>query len=141
MHGQVIRSRMHPTYRNLVARHSPRRPPTATATSAAVVSVTCAVDGRSHYITAHAFGVGQRYGRYRALCGHTVTAVAMVCPDGEPCLSCHDHVLATCRTTRTRHRAPGALHRLVAGLRDRFASPTAGAGQRDCRDGHRSDTR
>src|SRR5918997_1169806 len=104
---------------------------TSTATSVGAVPLTCAVDGRSHYVTAHAFGLGQRYGCYRALCGHTVTAVAMVCPDGEPCPSCHDHVLAVRTATRTRTgrpepctgSSPGSATDLSESCRVRTACP------------------
>jgi hypothetical protein len=44
--------------------------------------LTCAIDGRSHHITDHAFAAGQGHGYYRALCGHTMAAAAaMASPD------------------------------------------------------------
>lgn len=57
--------------------------------------LTCAIDGRSHRVTDHAFAAGQGHGYYRALCnhtvgGHTVAAAAMVSPDGPPCPSCSE---------------------------------------------------
>lgn len=38
-----------------------------------LIQGTCAVDGRSHRVTEHAFDVGRRDGYHRALCGHTTS--------------------------------------------------------------------
>ncbi len=83
-----------------------------------VVRLTCAVDGRSHRVTDHAFDVGRRDGYCRALCGHTVVAAALVSPDGAPCRSCSqraDWLEAGRAAGRiARHRRPGMLRRLAA---------------------------
>lgn len=54
------------------------------------VSVTCILDDRAHQVldTELAAGLAVPTGRYRALCGHTVSAAPMVTPDGQPCPSC-----------------------------------------------------
>lgn len=92
-----------------------------------LIPLTCTVDGCSHRVTEHAFGAGQRYGYYQALCGHTVAAAAMISPDGPPCPSCFGLDVArragwvTARPAgrATRHRRSGTLRRLAAPLRRR----------------------
>jgi hypothetical protein len=54
------------------------------------VSITCLADGRAHRVSDLQLGAAEAdgRGRYRALCGHTVTAASLAEPDGAPCLSC-----------------------------------------------------
>jgi hypothetical protein len=54
------------------------------------VSITCVVDGRAHQVPDLQLGTPEAdgRGRYRALCGHVVTAAALAAPDGAPCPSC-----------------------------------------------------
>ncbi len=54
------------------------------------VSITCVVDGRAHQVPDLQLGTPEAdgRGRYRALCGHLVTAAALAAPDGAPCPSC-----------------------------------------------------
>ncbi|MGQ0775321.1 MAG: hypothetical protein ACT4NY_13005 [Pseudonocardiales bacterium] len=113
MPRQVIRPRV-PVRRRSPAEHLRRR-------RTVLVPLTCAVDGRSHCVTEHAFAAGRRHGYYRVLCGRTVVAAAMVCPDGPPCPSCAQHAreLGKPVDRAARHRRPGPLRRLVAPLRRR----------------------
>ncbi len=54
------------------------------------VSITCLVDGRAHQVPDLQLGTPEAGGggRYRALCGHLVTAASLAAPDGAPCPSC-----------------------------------------------------
>ena len=54
------------------------------------VSVTCLADGRAHDVPDVQLAAPElaHRGRYRALCGHLVTAAAMIEPDGAPCPFC-----------------------------------------------------
>ncbi len=56
----------------------------------ATVTVTCAVDGRSHAISdvQLARPAADTGGRYQAVCGHLVTPASLVEPDGKPCRLC-----------------------------------------------------
>lgn len=79
-----------------------------------LVRVTCVEDGRDHLVTpdAMAAGLKQRAGRYRALCGHVVTAGGMAQPPGPPCKSCGTQLRASNSRPRCgrhrRHRRPTA---------------------------------
>jgi hypothetical protein len=50
------------------------------------ISITCQDDGRAHDVPDEQLAEAQ--GRYRALCGHWVTAGSMAQPDGVPCPAC-----------------------------------------------------
>jgi hypothetical protein len=50
------------------------------------VSITCQDDGRAHDVPDEELAEAQ--GRYRALCGHWVTAGSLSQPDGAPCPAC-----------------------------------------------------
>jgi hypothetical protein len=54
------------------------------------VSITCLVDGRAHRVSDLQLGTTEAdaLGRYRALCGHVVTAASLAAPDGAPCPAC-----------------------------------------------------
>jgi hypothetical protein len=54
------------------------------------VSITCLTDGRAHQVPDLQLGTPEAdgRGRYRALCGHVVTAASLAAPDGAPCPSC-----------------------------------------------------
>ena len=54
------------------------------------VSITCVVDGRCHRVSDLQLGAAETdtRGRYRALCGHLVTAASLAEPDGVPCPVC-----------------------------------------------------
>lgn len=54
------------------------------------VSITCVTDGRAHRVSDLQLGAAEAdgRGRYRALCGHVVTAASLAEPDGAPCPSC-----------------------------------------------------
>jgi len=79
------------------------------------ILLTCSADGRSHQVTDElmAAGLRARTGRYRAVCGHTVTATAMLTPDGRPCPDCAVVAAAPnpsdCPQRSGRHRRPGLL--------------------------------
>jgi len=97
------------------------------------ILLTCAEDGRCHQVTDGLMtaGLRARTGRYRAVCGHTVTATAMLAPDGPPCPNC---AVATAspnpggRPRRSgRHRRPGLLRRLLAPAPDSTAPTRAGS--------------
>jgi hypothetical protein len=105
MHEQANRPRVPSRRRSLVD------PPQPSVT----VQVTCVVDGLSHRITDLAFGAGHRHGRYQALCGHAVTAAAMICPGGQPCPFCAQHArrLEGDKLAGARHRRRGTFRRLV----------------------------
>ncbi len=73
-----------------------------------------------------ATGRHTRTGRYQALCGHTVTPIPMVEPDGRPCPSCTAHAMSPGDSSRARgpgrhrwlgRRRPGLLPRLLARIR------------------------
>ena len=50
------------------------------------ISITCQDDGHAHDVPDEELAETQ--GRYRALCGHWVTAGSMSQPDGAPCPAC-----------------------------------------------------
>ena len=54
------------------------------------VSITCVTDGHTHRVSDLQLGAAEAdgRGRYRALCGHLVTAASLAEPDGAPCSSC-----------------------------------------------------
>ena len=54
------------------------------------VTITCARDGRAHHVPDVQIAGPQAdgAGRYVAVCGHVVTAAAMVEPEGAPCPRC-----------------------------------------------------
>lgn len=62
----------------------------STRVDGTTVSITCSADGRAHRVPDLQLGAAEAEGRgrYRALCGHTVTAASLVEPDGAPCLPC-----------------------------------------------------
>jgi len=66
---------------------SPRTPPADDAHLH--VAVMCADDGRTHTVRdVELSSDSATSGRYRALCGHIVTAAPMVAPNGAPCADC-----------------------------------------------------
>jgi hypothetical protein len=50
------------------------------------ITITCQTDGRAHDVPDEELAEAQ--GRYRALCGHWVTAGSLAEPDGAPCPNC-----------------------------------------------------
>lgn len=53
------------------------------------IAVMCVDDGRTHTVPDVEMTSGAATtGRYRALCGHVVTAAPMVAPNGAPCVEC-----------------------------------------------------
>ncbi len=54
------------------------------------VTITCIRDGRAHHVPDAQIAGPQAdgAGRYVAVCGHVVTAAAMVEPEGAPCPLC-----------------------------------------------------
>ncbi|MGH3916810.1 MAG: hypothetical protein ACRDTC_25885 [Pseudonocardiaceae bacterium] len=97
------------------------------------LSVTCGRDGREHLVAEEAMTAGGA-GRYPALCGHAVWAVALACPAGPPCLACaviRNPGTANARRYRRMHR-PGVGERLTSWLNrirlrrylSRFGSPS-----------------
>ncbi|MGH3901699.1 MAG: hypothetical protein ACRDTA_26285 [Pseudonocardiaceae bacterium] len=42
------------------------------------IPMTCSLDGQAHNVTDNSLRAGQRTGRYQALCGHLVSAAALV---------------------------------------------------------------
>ncbi len=97
------------------------------------ILLTCAEDGRCHQVTDGLMtaGLRARTGRYRAVCGHTVTATAMLAPDGPPCPNCAIAAAPPNPSGRPRrsgrHRRPGLLRRLLAQAPDSTTPTRAGS--------------
>jgi len=73
------------------------------------IPVTSGIDGRCHRVAEDAYtaGLTARSGRYTALCGHRVTAAALVSPPGPDCQGCAAAAMAAVTphpTRRERHR-------------------------------------
>jgi len=74
------------------------------------IPVTSGIDGRCHRVAEDAYtaGLTARSGRYTALCGHRVTAAALVSPPGPDCQGCAAAAAAVAvtphPTRRERHR-------------------------------------
>lgn len=94
--------------------------PASTLRTLRTIPVTCVQDGQCHLVTDEQMAAGRhaRGGRYQALCGHTVTPMPMIDPDGRPCPSCAVQVAPPGGSVRARrlgrHRRPGLLRRLLA---------------------------
>ncbi|MGQ0778504.1 MAG: hypothetical protein ACT4NY_29525 [Pseudonocardiales bacterium] len=99
---------------------------------AVALSVTCGRDGREHLVAEEAMTIGSA-GRYPALCGHAVWAVALACPAGPPCRACaaiRNPDTPSARRYRRKHR-PGVWARLAAWLnRVRLRRHPSGFGSR-----------
>ena len=82
--------------------------------------LTCTIDGLAHLVSDDdaAAGVAAGRGTYRALCGHTVHAAALVSSAGRPCVRCGVRFDALRAETgietshrRTRRRGDGGRSR------------------------------
>jgi hypothetical protein len=75
-------------------------------TAPRTIPVTSATDSRTHRIADAAYTAGLIAGRgqYAALCGHRVTAAALVCPPGPDCQGCAAAGGAVPRGGPGRHR-------------------------------------
>jgi hypothetical protein len=80
------------------------------------IPITCRLDGLAHDVTDENVAADHT-GDYPALCGHVVSAAAMVAPVGRPCAKCAAvSALArpiTAPARRARHRQPGRLWRML----------------------------
>jgi hypothetical protein len=100
-------------------------------------TMTCAVDGRDHLVSAQATEAGSaaRQGLYLTLCGHLAVAAALVVPPGPTCQDCETALHRITTTAPTSHRRPGLLARLLRWRLPRtdLRSMTAGSNRRVCR--------
>jgi len=93
-------------------------------------TMTCAVDGRDHLVSAQATEVGSAagQGRYLALCGHPAVAAALVVPPGPTCRDCETALHRITTAAPTSHRRPGLLARLLRWHLPRTGSQSTTAG-------------
>lgn len=78
-------------------------------------TMTCAVDGRDHLVSAQATEAGSAagQGRYLALCGHLAVAAALVVPPGPTCRDCETALRRITTAAPISHRRPRLLARLL----------------------------
>lgn len=80
-------------------------------------TITCAVDGRDHFVSDRATtaGLAAGQGRYTAACGHVVVAAPMVAPPGPSCSSCVAELrrITAGGTERSHRRRRGVMARLL----------------------------
>lgn len=78
-----------------------------------LVSLTSVIDGRAHIVTDVEFSSphATRMGRYEALCGHLISPVPLIEPDGARCRRCDelDRALRPVRPPARRARGLGRL--------------------------------
>jgi hypothetical protein len=73
------------------------------------VAVTCRIDERSHAVpdTELTAAAATDSGYFQAVCGHVVSPVSLVAPDGKPCADC-TAVVAPASVGRRRRLRRGA---------------------------------